>query len=157
MNQNIENGGDGMNEPINPKPGERWLTRGGQIARLYADDGTEPYTLHGALDQDGGWTAETWTRYGLFGRVPVSDLDLVRRYDWRYDWREELAPLWAVLKPEYRWIAMDEDMQWGVYMAKPKKDGNEFFSLSKASLEALRMPDPDCPWHETLTERPEGA
>lgn len=140
-------------EPINPKPGERWLTRGGQIARLYADDGTGPFVLHGAVGDKDGWTADTWTRDGGAGRSPASDLDLIRRYDWR----EELAPIWAVLKPEYRWIAMDESGDLWCYTLAPKREERQFYDSSAKDISFLRMPTPDCPWYETLTERPEGT
>ena len=140
-------------EPINPKPGERWLTRGGQIARLYADDGTGPFVLHGAVGDKDGWTADTWTRDGGAGRSPASDLDLIRRYDWR----EELAPIWAVLKPEYKWIAMSKNGNWWAYENKPEQGSGQFVALVTVSIYHLRTPTPDCPWYETLTERPEGA
>ena len=142
--------------PINHKPGERWLTRGGRIARLYADDGTEPFVLHGAVGDKDGWTADTWTRDGGAGRFPASDLDLIRRYDWR----EELAPIWAVLKPEYRWIAMDRNVLWEAYMAVPERCSDDCYRSTDGvwvRLNAFVMPTPGCPWYETLTERPEGA
>lgn len=143
-----------MNEPMNPKPGERWLTRGGQIARLYADDGSEPYLLHGAVEEEqyGGWSAKTWKQDGKCYSEP-SPLDLIRRYDWRL----ELAPIWAVLKPEYRWIAMDESGDLWCYTLAPKREERQFYDSSAKDISFLRMPTPDCPWYETLTERPEGT
>lgn len=72
------------------------------------------------------------------------------------DWRDELAPIWAVLRPQYRWMAMDRDGDWWAHKAKPDRDVTAFCSPGMRSLIGLAMPTPDCPWAETLTERPEG-
>lgn len=73
-----------------------------------------------------------------------------------YDWRDELAPIWAALKPEFKWVAMDKDGTWYLYRDQPKPDRDVWVlgGLGPA-IDILTMPTPDCPWHETLTMRPE--
>lgn len=75
-----------------------------------------------------------------------------------YDWREDLKPIWAVLKPEWRWLAMDKGGAWYLYKSRPKPDGDVWVLGGLGPIvDTLTMPTPDCPWDETLTERPEGA
>ena len=136
------------------RPGETWLRRDGGKARIYATDGGAPCPIHGAVECDGEWWFETWTKKGTVFESNGHSRDLIRRLDWRAD----LAPIWAVLKTEYRWIAMRATGHWVAYTDKPELDRNNFWSvnLGTTSIAHLRMPIPDCHFTETLTERPEG-
>ena len=136
------------------KPGETWLRRDGGKARIYATDGSGLYPIHGALEIAGGWTHDAWTREGSFGREGGHQLDLIRRNDWR----AELAPIWAVLRPEYRWLAMDRGGSWWAYQKEPEiKIGKRTFAyqVDCGLLDIVRMPTPDCDWTKTCVERPE--
>ena len=137
------------------KPGQLWLRRDGGKARIYANDGSPPFVIHGAFEgTDGQWGAESWTSAGGVCSEINDPYDLIRRYDWR----EELAPVWAVLKPEYRWVAMNASGQWLAFALRnrPARAESVFWSQGENfPLHALRMPAPECPWNETLTERPD--
>lgn len=139
-----------MEQSINAKPGEIWLRRDGGRACIYAVDGT----IHGAIScYKDSWIPKTWTKTGSFWCEEGSPYDLIQRYDWR----EELAPIWAVLKPEWRWVAMMYTDLWIAYTKKPERTIHRFVPeglYSTTTLRMLRMPTPDCPWYETLTERP---
>ena len=144
MNQND------LHKALDAKPGEVWKCRNGFTARIYADDGKSPYVFHGAIKCDGEWLYVAWNRAGLAGGADGS-LDLIRRYDWR----EELAPIWAVLKPEYEWIGMSAGLHWMSYEDRPERVKSGFRGDDYgAPLNCLIMPTPDCPWEDTLTKRP---
>ena len=140
------------------KPGETWLRHDGGKARIYATDGAGLYPVHGAVESDNGWSSEVWTEDGKFlDNVDLHDYDLIRRVDWRAD----LAPIWAALRPEYRWVAMNDYGLWCAYKKKPipSLDTGQFFDdgdRPRVELAGFYMPTPDCDWTKTLTERPEG-
>lgn len=139
-------------EKINLKPGEIWRRRDGGKARIYATDGTEPFPVHGATEHEDGWRLDSWTSKGSFWLNEKSDFDLIQKYDWR----EELKPIWAVLKPEYRYIAMDESKTWNAFTEETKHGVAVWEAFGDHTpLYGLALPTPNCPWYETLTERPE--
>ena len=144
---------------IAPKSGETWVRRDGGLARIYAVDCSDTYPIHGATKSDGQWFVNVWTSDGHYSvSEKTAAYDLIHKYDWRI----ELAPIWAVLKPEYRWVAMDFMGEWFAYESEPhinifedvlcSADGTREELLSSR---AFTLPHPDCPWYETLTERPE--
>ena len=139
-------------DKIDPKPGEIWLRRDGGKARIYALDGAGEFPIHGATEHEDGWHLDSWTSKGSFWLNEESDFDLIQKYDWR----EELKPIWAVLKPEYRWIAMDADQSWYAFMKTPVECETEWDTRGRyTSFGEFTLPTPNCPWYETLTERPE--
>lgn len=134
-------------------PGEVWLTRDGKKARIYAINGRGRRPIHGAKPDGDEDAVIAWTATGQYWAQPVaeSDHDLICKYDWR----EELRPIWAVLKPEWRAVAMDENGTWGAYTsAFPQRTDTKFCGKGYIELSGFRMPTPDCPWYGTLTERP---
>ena len=133
-------------------PGQRWLCRDRGMARIYTNDGAPPFVIHGAIDHSARlWMVASWTSGGSFGHSGDGPHDLIRRYDWR----DELAPIWAVLKPEYRWIARAVDGKWAAYKKRPALSKKRFLSTDMHDISCLNLPAHDCPWHETLTERPD--
>lgn len=138
---------------IDAKPGDVWVTRAGGRMRVYATDGSIEYPIHGAYETPKGWISSTWTADGRYlDFKDESGYDLIRKYDWR----AELAPIWAVLKPEYRWVAMDENGGWYAYIEKPNQMPFQWRAVSHGPpLSGFLLPTPDCDWTETLTERPE--
>lgn len=139
---------------IDPKPGEIWICRDGEKARIYAVDGRHDSPIHGAVRTDCGWDPLTWLKNGRVSEYGPNGFDLIQKYDWR----EELKPIWAVLKPEFRWVAMDKGGVWYVYDNKPRVESDEEYwdvASEFEGLHALSMPTPDCPWYKTLTKRPE--
>ena len=143
-----------LQQELDIQPGQTWLCRDGVTkARIYATDGVGSQPIHGAIEDHRGWCSETWAHHGRFWSEGEHPYDLIRRIDWR----EELAPIWAVLKPEYRWVAMNASGQWLAFALRnrPARAESVFWSQGEHfPLHALRTPTPDCPWHETLTERP---
>ena len=139
------------------KPGETWLRRDGGKARIYATDGGAPCPIHGAVECDGEWWFETWTKKGTVFESNGHSRDLIRRIDWR----DDLAPIWAVLRPEYRWLAMDADGDdpWMAFTTGPRdkpETADAIWLGTGVRLRAVKMPTPYCDWTETCTERPEG-
>jgi hypothetical protein len=136
-------------------PGEVWLTRNGEKARIYAIDGRGKRPIHGALLDREDDAVIAWTAAGQYWLKPgtESDHDLIKKCDWR----KELKPIWAVLKPEYQWIAMDEEGFWYVYIDKPRLELDKGYWKAASEFEGLdeiSMPTPACRWYETLTGRP---
>lgn len=135
-----------------PKPGEWWRLANGKRALIYAVHTQDSFPIHGAVAEPGGtMSASAWgpDGEGMFG----IGTNLVSRIDWR----DELAPIWLALKPEWRFVAMDRDDGWFAYKSRPSIDGDDWLNQGPASLHLymLAMPNPTCHWYETLTERPE--
>ena len=147
---------------LNIKPGDVWVTYDGRIARVYATDAGSHFPIHGAVkwESDDVWSAETWTEAGFrtIKRGPIACGDLHHKYDWR----QELAPIWAALKPEWTWLAMDVAGEWFAYHRRPHINiheevlcGEDGSGEERITSRAFALPTPDCPWYETATERPE--
>ena len=132
-------------------PGELWLTRGGAKARIYAVDGGHGYAIHGAMNiEGGGWEVRIWTIEGKYVEGEQSTFDLVRRHDWR----EELKQIWDLLKPQYKFVSIDLIGNGWVHETRPQKEGSRYYNYGTLWCGQLVFPKPDCPWYETLTERP---
>lgn len=142
-------------DKLDIKPGQTWIRRDGGKARIYATDGAGDFQIHGACEIEGGWEVNSWRLDGAYFKKGVeNNFDLIRLYDWR----EELAPIWAVLDPRFSCFAMDEDRRWFLYENEPIRCDKRYM-LSRGFFERIdnlfAMPTPDCPWYETLTMRPE--
>jgi hypothetical protein len=133
-------------------PGEVWLTRDGKKARIYAVDGRGSRPIHGAVSDGDEDDVVAWTATGQYWSRPgtESDHDLIRKYDWR----EELKPIWALLKPKYKLFAFDVCMNGWVYRTRPVLEETSYYSQGAQWVGHFVLPKPDCPWYETLTERP---
>lgn len=56
---------------------KQYRTRTGRAVRLYANDGAEPFTIHGAFKSDFGWLSEMWMPDGRYidnGKETALDL-----------------------------------------------------------------------------------
>lgn len=52
-------------------------TKNGELARIYSEDGCEPYIYHGAIFTEDGWENSTWRADGSYHMHPsIYDLDL---------------------------------------------------------------------------------
>ena len=133
-------------------PGEVWLTRDGKKARIYAVDGRGKRPIHGAKPDGDEDAVIAWTATGQYWAKPVaeSDHDLICKYDWR----EELRPIWALLKPQYKFVSIDLIGNGWVHETRPQKEGSRYYNYGTRWCGQLVFPKPDCPWYETLTERP---
>ncbi len=152
-----------MNEhddDIGAKAGEIWTLRNGKRAIIDSTNGRPPLTIVGRIlcpqwELPWSWTANGHSnpntppvRRGFDSAALVS----------RYDWRAELAPIWAVLSPQYRWLAQDDDGRWWCYVNRPIESDSRWKDIAGPTavrLNHLVFPEPDCPWYETLTERPD--
>ena len=58
---------------------KKYRTHAGREVRIYATDGYEPYSVHGAVLTEKGWFPRTWTPQGELsnGRLVPSEHDLV--------------------------------------------------------------------------------
>jgi hypothetical protein len=141
---------------IGAKPGETWVTEDGSRAYVYAIDGAGNCPILGAVITPEGKTAYQWCKNGRSSRIPTKrdPYALLRRYDWR----AELAPIWAVLDPKHRWLAQDGYGRWWCYVNKPTESDSRWKYIAGSTvvrLNHLVFPEPDCPWFDTLTERPD--
>ena len=145
-----------MNE-LDIKPGQVWVRRDGGKVRIYATDGAGPYPIHGAFETKSGWRIAFWSLHGGYLHSSLErSFDLIRLYNWR----EELAPIWAALHPRFKCFAMDDDGEWFLYEHKPTRERKRYaLSTGECWLinHLFNMPTPDCPWYETLTMRPEAS
>lgn len=142
-------------------PSKTYRTRDGQPVRIYATDGVGTSPIHGAYystmfkgyifcgwDQDGEPTTDgPPERVGLV-EVTLSD-----------ELRDQIP--WETLRPEIRWVAMDDEGDWhGFTEDEPIRKSEGYWMRSGLGtvfhLRAISMPkvDPDR-WDETLVERPE--
>ena len=142
-----------MNNELDIKPGQVWVRRDGGQARIYAIDGMGLYSIQGASKVKDGWRSTSWDASGNFYPIET-DFDLIRLYDWR----DELAPIWAVLDPRFAYCAMESDREWWCFERRIKEytpiDGKWYMGGARRRMDFIKMPNPDCPWHETLTMRP---
>lgn len=137
-----------------PKPGEWWRLREGKRALIYAVHQQNYLPIHGAvLLRDGSFGVWAWA---LDGTSPFGTEGTT--LDSRIDWRDELAPIWWALQPEFKWIARDKDGEWWAYKEKPERGDEEWIPGSKTTpIIGFVILAHACQWDETLTERPEGA
>lgn len=66
---------------------------------------------------------------------------------------------WEVIRPEYKWAAMDEDGGVWFFTHKPKIDGEDLYWSCGGDFcqSALNIDTAGIDWRESLTERPEGV
>lgn len=71
---------------------------------------------------------------------------------------EELQIPWDIIKPEYKWAAMNKDGRVWIYTSKPSHPRTpEAWSLGPGELAVMNhiiFPDYTGHWTESLTERP---
>ena len=57
---------------------KKYRTRDGNVVRIYATDGADPYTVHGAIKWEKGWKTGNWTADGKYSTTVIDrHLDLV--------------------------------------------------------------------------------
>jgi hypothetical protein len=56
---------------------KKYRTRDGREARIYADDGSESFPTHGAINNSEGWSSMNWTSRGSVHNKGYSPTDLV--------------------------------------------------------------------------------
>lgn len=70
----------------------------------------------------------------------------------------QLVIPWGVIKPEYRWAAMDESGSTWVYENKPEIADSSWTSGDGLDgIDALKIDTTGIDWRESLTARPEGV
>lgn len=72
----------------------------------------------------------------------------------------QLVIPWEVIKPEYKWAAMDGDGEVYLYGEKPKHESDQWcISDGKAIManSVINIDTAGIDWRESLTERPEGV
>jgi hypothetical protein len=57
---------------------KKYKTKNGFEVRIYATDGAEPHSVHGAYFKDGNWFANTWRANGkIYGIAEQLDFNLI--------------------------------------------------------------------------------
>lgn len=70
----------------------------------------------------------------------------------------QLVIPWEVIRPEYKWVAMDEDGAVWLFEAQPSVLHTMWDSLKNmCEAEALNIDAAGINWRDSLTERPEGV
>lgn len=69
----------------------------------------------------------------------------------------QLAIPWDVIKPEYKWAAMDNDGMVVLHRTMPKRVFIGFVSDGECTVDMLNINTAGIDWRESLTERPEGV
>lgn len=64
---------------------------------------------------------------------------------------------WEVIRPEYKWAAMDESGTVYLFGGKPKMFSDGFMADIACNTRALNIDTTGIDWRESLTERPEGV
>lgn len=77
-------------------------------------------------------------------------------YAYRTRPRQLVIP-WGVIKPEYKWAAMDENGLVHLFGDKPKMYGDGFVGEIVCNTRALNIDTAGIDWRESLTQRPEGV
>lgn len=71
--------------------------------------------------------------------------------------RQLIIP-WEVIKPEYKWAAMDESGSLWVYEGKPKAGDSAWgYSGNLDGIGALNINTTGIDWRESLVQRPDGV
>lgn len=69
----------------------------------------------------------------------------------------QLVIPWKVIRPEYKWAAMDCDDVVVLHKSKPEKVEAGFVSDGEAMADILNIDTSGVYWRESLTERPDGV
>lgn len=71
----------------------------------------------------------------------------------------QLVIPWEVIRPEYKWAAMDEDKKVWFFAHNPKIDGDDNYWSCGGDFcqSALNINTTGIDWRDSLTERPEGV
>lgn len=81
---------------------------------------------------------------------------LLPSYAYRTRPRQLIIP-WEVIKPEYKWAAMDVDGTVCFYAAKPHTCADGWYSASFEAQVILNIDTTGIDWRESLVKRPEGV
>lgn len=81
---------------------------------------------------------------------------LLPSYAYRTRPRQLIIP-WAVIKPEYKWAAMDEDGTVCFYVAKPQACADGWYSGGYEAQVILNIDITGIDWCESLVQRPDGV
>jgi len=104
-------------------PGKHYKTRDGSQARIYADDGARPFTIHGAIMGDLGWEYASWDSSGLFQCSRKSPQDIIA------EWIDKPEVNWSVIPPSHKLVAMDESADWWSFEKAPAKGDSAWISF----------------------------
>jgi hypothetical protein len=85
---------------------KKYRTREGREVRIYATDGSEGYSVHGAILEEGKWESNTWDINGSFLGKP----------------RESHQDLIEVKEKIVRWVNVYDDNQWIAHDTKEEAD-----------------------------------
>lgn len=94
--------------------GKFYKTRNGNKARIYALDGGDECTVHGAVSTPCGWRQGEWNLIGF-----CSSLEREYDYDIVAPWVDKPIVQWGKFPKYIVALAMDADGTWWGYTAEP--------------------------------------
>lgn len=95
---------------------------------------------------------EVWSQNGWMQTWAIQ-----ATYAYRTRTRQLVIP-WEVIKPEYKWAAMDEDGHVYVFIGKPQISATgDWWHDRHKHIDAVNIDTTGIDWRESLTERPEGV
>jgi len=134
------------------KPNTFVKLRDGSKARIYATDGADPWTVHGAVLKESNWIAIDWAGVE-FKPAEKADYDIIG------PWTDKLNcdKLWPLLPPWIKYLAMDDDSIWNGYSHKPKI-GISVYHCTESGHNYCSIPKEYSPiysgdWKDSLVER----
>ena len=94
--------------------GKLYRTRNGYKVRIYATDVEGELPIHGAFycPEDSLWELNAWRENGIDGEY-CPDFDIIGEWKEPIDFDPDCLPAWA------KWIAMDKNGDWRVYVDEP--------------------------------------
>ena len=92
---------------------KQYRTRDGREARIYATDGTDDQSIHGAVKDGNGWTIAAWYSDGVHARSnrngPRDLIEIRPRHK---------RTVWVTVYPMNRYQISDENIQCDIYPPK---------------------------------------
>ena len=137
------------------KPGAFVKLRDGSKARIYATDGADPWTVHGAVLKESNWIAIDWAGVE-FKPAEKADYDIIG------PWTDKLNcdKLWPLLPPWIKYLAMDANNEWYSYSLKPYAGLSSNWFHNSLECSVCYVPKDYAPiysgdWKDSLVERPQ--
>lgn len=155
-----------MSLPDYIKPGANVVLKDGTKARIYATDGAEGNTIHGAyFAPDLGWCLCRWNSNHLALLYPLFHGDGHSIAGPWVEPRVDVTGFWEKMPAWMHWAAQDANGVWFLFAVEPELCPNDGVWTGRnpcvrGVLPHLQIPDSHVPpftgdWKDSLIQRPE--